>query len=345
MKEATYYEPFGEAGKGWVRCTLCPRDCVILPGNLGFCGVRLNKEGKLYLTVYGHPESVAVDPIEKKPLYHFYPGSMCLSIGTLGCNFRCKHCQNYDISHEKTKGYEEEGIPHSRILQILRQTNSHGISFTYNEPTILLEYIRDVYEVVKPAGFYTVLVTNGFISEKPLRDFLPLLDAYRVDIKSMKEQFFRHISYWNDPKPVLRSAVVAKEMGAHVELVYCVITNYNDSEEEMREIASWAVSDLGKDTVLHITRYFPQPGFDEPPTPLETLRRAYEIAREEGLGYVYVGNVPQIPNDTRCPNCGNLIVERTGYYVRIKDSLDTCSKCATRLNFIHAGRPVSHVSA
>ncbi len=317
---------------GRVRCELCPHRCVLKEGQVGVCRVRKNIDGKLYTFNYGSVSSMAVDPIEKKPLFHFKPTSQVLSLATVGCNMRCKHCQNWEISQVGTEfPYIREMSP-EEVLRVAM--DYEGVAWTYNEPTIWHEFTLDTSKLLKKEGLYTVYVTNGFIEEEPFREIGQYLDAMNVDIKAFREEFYRKIT-GASLKPVLDTVERAHRMGIHVELTYLIIPTLNDDENEIREFARW-VSDLSPEIPVHFSRFFPMYKLtDKPPTPIKVLHRAYDIAKEEGLEFVYLGNTwePKYES-TYCPRCGALLIERVYYNTRIvglsKDGM--CKKCGAKIN-------------
>lgn len=320
--EALYYEPKQD---GTIQCLLCPRGCVIGPGKAGACQGRRNEGGTLYAVNYGRTVSVAVDPIEKKPLYHFYPGKPILSIAPNGCNLACAHCQNWEISQCEVPTRE---LTSEQVVEATRQAQAIGVAYTYTEPLIWYEYILDTGALLREAGFVNVLVTNGYINEEPLRQLLPLIDAMNIDVKSIEDSFYRE-QCKGRVEPVLRTARMAKESGCHVEITNLIIPTLNDDEETVDGLIDW-VAELGVDIPLHFSRYFPQYKCDCPPTPAETMQRAYERATQR-LRYVYVGNI-SVPgaSDTLCPQCRSLLVSRLGYATRIHDLEDgRCRRCGT----------------
>jgi pyruvate formate lyase activating enzyme len=329
---AKYWEPI--EGGGRARCRLCPRGCAIGEGALGFCGVRGVLDGKLWSFIYARPSSIAVDPIEKKPLYHFHPGSLCLSLGTIGCNFHCEHCQNCGISMARADGagmalLERKPITPEELVKICRSHGAGGIAFTYNEPSIWAEYILDVFAHFKAhTGFYTALVTNGFISREPLEDLLKLTGAYRVDLKSAVPERLQQIAQWNRPQDVLDSIALAATRGVHVEIVTNLVTGWNDSEGELREMARLLAQAVPLDTPWHFTRYFPRHNYSEPPTEMAKLRHAVAIAREVGFQFIYMGNVPE-DSDTLCPVCGETLITRYGYSAQALIKQPRCPKCGS----------------
>ena len=326
---------FWESIDGRVRCRLCPHNCIIKEGRRGVCNVRENIGGKLYTLVYAACSSANVDPIEKKPLFHFYPGSMVYSISTVGCNLKCMHCQNYSISQALPEEAFLVEIPPEKIVEEAKK-KSDGIAFTYNEPTIWWEYAYDVSRIAKKNNLYTVFVTNGYINEEPLREISSYLDAANVDIKAMSDEFYRKIAKGR-LEPVLNAAKLYKEMGIHLEMTYLVIPTKNDSEKEIKKFVEWVVNNFGEEQVIHFTAFYPSyKMLHVPPTPLKKLLKAYEIAKEEGLKFVYLGNVPHGEyENTYCPKCGNLLIERHGFNSRIVGIKNgKCSKCGTALPIV-----------
>lgn len=323
-REALFYEKLN----GNVRCKLCPHECLIPPGKEGLCWGKKNIDGKLYAVNYGEVVSIGIDPMEKKPLYHFYPGKEILSVAPNGCNLRCPYCQNYTISQERLR---TEYISPEELVKIARRYNSIGICFTYSEPLIWYEYIMDVANVEKDMKI--VLVTNGTINEEPFLRLAPYIDAMNIDLKSMDPEYYRK-TLKGELKAVLRTIELAYENGIHVEITNLLIPTINDSPQEIKKLVEWVAS-LSKKIPLHFTRYFPHYRWELPPTPIESLMRAYEIGRRY-LYYVYLGNVwSEIGNDTHCPSCGNLLVERRGFYARILGIEEgTCKKCGKKVDFV-----------
>jgi len=327
MKEAMFYEKIGEKE---IRCYLCPHRCKISSGKRGICGVRENREGTLYTLVYGKVISWAVDPIEKKPLYHFYPGETAFSIATVGCNFRCLHCQNYSISQlsKGGEGISGEDISPKKIIGLAKQKKAKIIAYTYTEPIIFFEYAYDTCRLAKKEGMKNVFVTNGYIEEEPLREIAPYMDAANVDLKSMREEFY-HKTCGAHFSPVLKTLKLMKELGIWVEITTLIIPTLNDSKEEQKEIADFIVS-LGKETPWHISRFYPAYRLANlSPTPVETLHQARRIGLKAGLKYVYVGNIPGDEGEnTYCPNCRRIIINRSGYWIgKIKIKRGRCEFC------------------
>jgi pyruvate formate lyase activating enzyme len=268
-----------------------------------------------------------VDPIEKKPLYHFFPGTLVFSLGTISCNFRCKHCQNWSISTAKVGEVYTTEMPPEEAIRQTKKSGCDGIAWTYNEPTIWFEYTYDSAKLAKREGFYTVYVTNGYISEEALNEIAPFLDAANVDVKAFSDSFYKKIS-GAKLEPVLETCERMLEKKIHLELTYLVIPGYNDSEEEIKKFSEWAV-DLNASIPVHFSAFYPAHlMLDVPPTSIETLEMAHGIAKEAGLEYVYLGNVPGHEyENTFCPECGELLIERTGYHVRKRISKPECPEC------------------
>jgi pyruvate formate lyase activating enzyme len=318
--EALYWHAVNE---GRVKCDLCPQRCVIHDGERGDCNLRENRGGTLYATAYGELVSTAIDPIEKKPLYHFHPGDAILSTGPNGCNLRCRGCQNYQISQDRAVTHY---LSPEALAQLAAAHDSPGIAYTYTEPLVWWEYVRDACQAAKGSGLYNVAVTNGYLEEKPTREIAPFLDAANVDLKSMSPKFYRDYC-GGKLEPVLRTVAIFKEH-LHLEITYLLVTDLNDGEEDVTAFAKWVVENLGPDTPVHFSRYFPHYEMEAPPTPTHHLLRAKEIA-DRDLYYVYLGNVAGIGgNNTHCPQCGNLIVNREGYRAEVVGLAEgKCNNC------------------
>ncbi|MCX6777368.1 MAG: AmmeMemoRadiSam system radical SAM enzyme [Candidatus Micrarchaeota archaeon] len=307
MKEAYLYKKLGNVE---VKCLLCAHGCIIRNGARGFCGVRENRNGILYSLVYGKLCSQAVDPIEKKPFYHFRPGSLAFSIATVGCNFRCLHCQNASISQPRE--IVGEDVTPERIAEMALASNCDGIAYTYTEPTIFFEYAVDTAKIARKKGLYNVFVTNGYMTEDAIKK-MGDIDASRIDLKSMSDKFYREICSAR-LEPVLKSIKLLHSR-QHVEIINLVIPTKNDSDEDIRALCKW-VFDLDKSIPLHFTAYYPSNKMAIPGTPASTLEKAYCIAKEEGIEYPYVGNVPGHPGEnTYCPKCNEQVIERSGFSV------------------------------
>ncbi|WP_297069509.1 AmmeMemoRadiSam system radical SAM enzyme [Thermococcus sp.] len=315
MREAMYWEPLED---GRVRCRLCPLNCIITEGKRGSCRVRKNVNGKLYSLNYGKVSSLAADPVEKKPLFHFWPGSCALSIATVGCNMHCKHCQNWEISQT------DEGFPYlhdatpETVVAVTKRSGCESIAYTYNEPVIWYEFVLETAKLARREGIHNLMITNGYINEEPFRELAPYLDAMNIDIKAFDDRFYMKIAGVPGGEPSRKTAEIAKkEFGIHVELTYLIIPTLNDRPGEIRDFVRWVVETLGEDTPVHFSRFFPNYKLMHlPPTQVETVERAYHIAKGEGLKFVYVGNVPGHPGEnTYCPKCGKPLIVRRGFEV------------------------------
>ncbi|HEY1407152.1 MAG TPA: AmmeMemoRadiSam system radical SAM enzyme [Spirochaetota bacterium] len=327
MKEGSYYS---REEKDDVRCELCPHFCRIHPDKSGICGARKNIDGKLITRNYGIVPSAALDPIEKKPLYHFYPGSQIFSIGTVGCNMRCPFCQNYSLSRffdNGEKPLDDPVAPEDVVRMLDRETlpgnTFAGIAYTYSEPMVWFEFVRDTSRLMKEKGGMNVLVTNGYINPKPLDDLIPLVSAANVDLKAFNEKSYARMG--GTLAPVLASIEKMKQGGWHVELTTLMVTGLSDKVSEIEDAAKWIAS-IDRKIPYHLSRYFPQYKYNEPATDIDLIHEARAAARAH-LDYVYMGNTGN-ESDTECPSCGNTLVIRNGYHVRmggIKEG--KCSKC------------------
>lgn len=335
QKEAMFYE---ELEGSTVRCHLCPHLCKINESKSGICGVRANRDGVLYSRVYGKAVARAVDPIEKKPLFHFHPGSTAYSIATVGCNFRCKNCQNFTISQmpkEDEKRIEGEDASPREIVAAARQYGCRSIAYTYTEPTIFFEYAYDVARLASKEGICNVFITNGYITEEAIRAIAPYLDAVNVDLKGLSEDLY--LKNCGGPlKPVLEAIKLYKSLGVLVEVTTLVIPTLNDSEKDFREVAEF-IKSVGVDVPWHISQFYPTYKLTHlPPTPVTTLRKAREIGLEVGLRYVYEGNVPgEGGENTYCYQCGELLIQRYGFQImenKIRDS--KCPSCGATIDGI-----------
>lgn len=301
-----------------VRCSLCPHQCLIKEGETGICRVRRNTSGTLVSETYGQLSAIHLDPIEKKPLYHFHPGSHILSIGSVGCNMRCTFCQNYQISQTGLDSSSADYVTIEKLLELARSYQQNiGIAFTYNEPVTFYEYMLDVARTFKAEGLKTVMVTNGFIEPQPLQELIPVIDAYNVDLKSFNENFYRKLTK-SRLEPVKQTLLSVRKAQKHLEITHLIIPGENDSPEEFQQMVDWIQQMLGRETILHLSRYFPRYQLHEPATPQVTLEHFYEIAHQK-LDYVYIGNVElSTPgNNTICRRCGTLLIYRKGYSTSI----------------------------
>lgn len=332
--EALLQEPLAQ---GRAHCGVCQRRCVIAPGEVGYCRTRVNDGGRLFSLTYGRVASMAVSPIEKKPLFHYYPASRWLSLGSVGCNFRCPGCQNWEIAHADARRAPAamSYLAPEEAVRLAQSRGCLGISWTYNEPTLWLEYTLDSARLARERGLLTNYVTNGFATVEALDLLGPVLDSFRVDIKGFSRTTYRRIAHIAQFEGILEVTARAKHhWRMHVEVVTNVIPTYNDSPQELRGIAQWIASDLGPDTPWHVTQFVPHLRLSHlPPTPVETLERARKIGLEAGLRYVYLGNVwGHAAENTRCHSCGALLIERRGFAV-IENRLRAgrCPQCDAQI--------------
>lgn len=305
------------------RCGVCERRCEIADGSTGFCRTRKNIGGRIYTLVYGDISSISANPIEKKPFYHFWPGSTALTIGTWGCNQECPWCQNFSLSKFPPDPYRANPMSPERFIEQTVRERCQGISMSFNEPTLMFEYSLDVFKLARAKGLYNTFVSNGYMTLETLRTLREAgLDAINIDVKGDAGVVRKYCG--TDVELVWRNVREAKRLGLHVEVVNLVIPEVNDRDEQLRGLAQRHLREMGKETPLHFTAYYPAYKFDAPPTPVSTLERAHDIAVSEGLEYVYIGNVPgHRYNNTYCPGCGELLIERYGLEL-VKVSLRDC---------------------
>lgn len=323
-----------EAGRA-VRCVACAHRCLIRPGRAGICRVRQNRDGALVTTVFGHAVAANADPIEKKPLFHVYPGSVAYSIATQGCNFHCLHCQNWAISQADRDGLSIGTFPlaPARIVAAARAVGSSSIAYTYTEPTVFIEYVLETARLAHEAGLANLLVTNGYQTPEALDLLGPLTAAANVDLKSFDDRFYRRVC-GATLAPVLATLVGMRERGIWVEVTTLLIPGLNDDQGALRDLASWICAELGPETPWHVSRFFPTYRLtDLDPTPAATVERAVAIGREAGLRHVYSGNLNDGDEDTRCASCGETLIRRRGFLARRTSSLsgDACARCGHRL--------------
>lgn len=328
MREALFYRKENSS----MRCLLCPHVCLIEPDKRGKCKARINLDGKLNTLVYGESDLEKlyfhVDPIEKKPLYHFYPGSYSLSFGVPGCNLFCENCQNYDLSQSTPNDIKDRFLKPKKIVELAKSYNCKSISYTYTEPTIFYEYVIDTSKIAKEEGIKNVWVTNGFINPKPLKEALPYIDAMNIDLKFFSEELYQKIC-GGKLRPVLETIRTASKE-THIEITNLLIPTLNDSDEDIEKLVDF-VAELNKDIPLHFSAYRPMYKMKIESTRSETLYRAKEIA-ERKLNYVYLGNIPT-HNDTLCPTCKNTIIKRN-HNVKINLINEKCSICNTKISII-----------
>jgi len=320
-----------------VRCTICPRMCTVKPGEKGFCGTKENRDGKLISLTYGQLSAFAVDPIEKKPLAHFHPGSMSLSVSSVGCSFTCPWCQNWHISMSNLENSRTRFMRPEEVVEAAMVQECASVSYTYNEPLINLNYVEDTARFAHESEIKNVLVTNGYVSIPALKRVVDVIDAANVDWKAFNQEFYRKYCS-GELQSVLDATEHMKKNGVHVEVTFLVIPETNDSPEETREMARYIVEHLGPETPLHLSRFFPMYKFQHvPPTPVETLVRAREIAVEEGVRYVFVGNVRGGGyEDTVCHVCGKTVISRSGYTIKgwYLDEDKRCVHCGAEIPIV-----------
>ena len=324
MQVASYYIKLDQQNK--IKCVLCPHECVINEGKHGICRVRKNNNGRLETLVYAKPAAIHFDPIEKKPLYHFYPGSTILSIGTHGCNMQCFFCQNCEISQTFPVEHSITSKSPAEIISMAEsRTGNIGVSYTYNEPTVFFEYMLDISKIASEKGLKNVMISNGYINQKPLAELLEFIDAFNIDLKAFDNAFYSKHTY-SSLDPVLGTIKAIVSSGKHLEITHLIIPGLNDELKLFREMVEWIKNETGENTVLHLSRYFPRYKSKIPPTPAETLIRMLEIAKEY-LNFVFVGNVDNATGkNTLCPACNSVLIERNGYSTTIS-GLDNKGKC------------------
>lgn len=323
MKEAMFYEKKNSN----LQCRICPHNCIIAENKRGFCGVRENQKGRLFNLVYARPVSVCIDPIEKKPLFHFFPGTDVYSIGTVGCNLRCKHCQNWQISQEKD--IIGEDISPEEVVENAITNNCKSIAYTYTEPTIFYEYVYDTAKLARKKGIKNVMVTNGYINQEPLKKLYRYIDGVNVDLKGFTEKFYREITS-SSLSPVLETLKTIRSMNTWLEVTNLIIPTLNDSMKTIKEMCIWIKENLGDTTPLHFSRFFPFYKLGHlPPTPEETLIKARDIALKTGLKYAYIGNILlENTENTYCPKCNELLIERRGFTITKNNLKDGKCKCS-----------------
>lgn len=329
MKEALFWRPFHD---NTVQCRLCPRICAIKINEFGKCGARQNCDGKLISRVYGKPVAIHVDPIEKKPLYHFLPGSKILSLGTVGCNLHCLHCQNADISQTRSDEVQGKILDPEEVIQMAKKNNCDSIAYTYNEPTIFYEYMLDIAKLAYKSGLHNVMVSNGYINPEPLSKLLPHMDAVNIDLKSIQDKFYKDICDVSIA-PVLATLRAIYKKKVHLEVTNLIIPTLNDKPEDIKKLCEWVKTNLGVEVPLHFSAFHPTyKMLDKPQTGLRTLRDAYDIAHKIGLKHIYLGNVlDPAHNTTRCSKCDELVIRRSGYEIIENKLKGVACKCGKRL--------------
>ena len=324
LYKAKYFE---KLSGNIVRCGLCPNRCILSEGQIGLCKARKNINGELYSLNYGNVAAQHIDPIEKKPFFHFLPGAKAYSISTTGCNMRCSFCQNWDISQVFPWEVKTTKMTPEQVIDDALQSGSEVIAFTYNEPIVYYEYVYDVAKLAKEKGLKTVIVSNGYINPEPLKELLPYIDAYKVDLKAFKEEFYSKFT-GGHLAPVLETIKTIKNSGVWLEIVNLLIPGENDSDEEIREMAKWIKENVGDDVPLHFSAFHPEYKLQNlPSTPSETIIKARQIAMEEGLKFVYTGNVVYPEGEsTYCPNSKEIAIGRRGYMIYENNLAD--GKCS-----------------
>ena len=329
-KEAMFYKK--DQGTS-VQCLLCPRECVIPKGKIGFCRNRENQDGTLYTLVYGKPAVVDIGPIEKAPLYHFIPGHFRLCLTCASCNLRCTHCQNWHLSQKSLEEIDSYSYSPDEIVARAKGQGLFSVSFTYTEPTVYYEYLYDISVVARENGMKTSIVSNGYINREPLLKLLKVLDAVKIDLKGFSEKFYEEVCSAS-LKPVLESLLTVKKENVWLEVVSLVIPTLNDDPKMIDEMCRWIKENLGLDTPVHFTRFHPDYKLTHlSPTPASTLESAYDIAKKNGLRYVYIGNVPgHIRNSTFCPSCNRKVIHRTNFDILEMNVLNgKCKFCGSPL--------------
>ncbi len=325
--EAKYYTK----GKSYIECEICPHYCKIKPGKLGLCRSRKNEDGKLWVTNYGRTTSIALDPIEKKPLYHYYPGSQILSISCNNCNMLCPFCQNWEISQNEVR---TEFLSPEMLVKITKEHASMGVAYTYTEPLMWYEYLLDAGELLHKEGKKNVLVTNGLVNEKPLLELIPLIDAMNIDLKTMNPEVYK-TPLGGDLDTVKKTIEIAHSH-CHIEITNLLVTALNDRKKDIDKLIEYVAS-IDKNIPLHFSRYYPNYKYEKSPTPMKKMEYAYEMAKEK-LSYVYLGNIlTDDGSNTYCPKCGSLIIERM-YFKAMTKGLkgNKCAQCGEKINIVNS---------
>lgn len=333
MKQALYFE---KLDNNKVQCLLCPHQCQLVVDKSGICGTRKNVDGVLQSLNYGVVSSTSMDPIEKKPLYHFYPGEQILSLGTLGCNMHCPFCQNHHISryYDNTFKMQPHEFAPADVLRAVNESNSFGVAYTYSEPLVWYEFVLDSARLVAESGEKNVLVSNGQINPEPLKELVPFINAANIDVKAFTEANYKKLG--GDLATTKKSVEIFLNNNVHIELTTLVVPQFNDDLDELEELVKWIAS-LGRNIPFHISRYHPQYRYSEPATSIKYLKMVEEMAATY-LNYVYIGNIVS-DNATFCPECGCVLIERTGYHTRthgmeIRDDVAYCKGCGAKADII-----------
>lgn len=345
--EADFYS---SRKNGTVRCALCVKKCVIEPGKTGFCGVRYNSSGKLLSLVHGRVAAMHLAPSEIKPFFHFYPGALWLSLGTIGCNLKCPGCQNWHLAHSGADPalLSTEEMSPERIIDTAERSLCAGLSFTYNEPTVWLEFTREVAQAASKHGLLSTYVSNGMMSKKALRSLLGEIAAFRFDVKGFSRKTYEAVASPCDWEQVKKNAEIVARADIHIEIVTNVIPGRSDDTVELTRLANWICAKLGPDTPWHITRFHPNHKLSHvPPTPIETLERIQEIGKKAGLQFVYIGNVPGHSSEsTYCPQCGKKLIERKGILItEVNLDGNRCAGCGREINIVGPPDPADVVGS
>lgn len=330
--EASFYQPLeGEM----VQCGLCPNRCLLKEGQRGICKARENIKGKLYSLVYGRVTISAVDPIEKKPLYHFLPAAKAYSLSTSGCNLSCKYCQNWDIAQRQPEEVDSRKMTPEEVVDDALKSGSPVIAFTYNEPIVWFEYMLDIAKLAKQKGLRTVMISSGYINEEPLEELLEYLDAVKVDLKTFDDNIYQEMSA-GKLAPVLETIKRVHDSGKWLEIVYLVVPGYTDDFKQIKEMCLWIRDNVGENVPVHFSRFWPKYKLiNLPPTPEETVKKAREICQEEGLKYVYTGNIEdEVGSNTYCPQTQNLVIKREGFFIKenLVDELGKAPNCSATIS-------------
>lgn len=327
--EAKYYEKLGEKK---VKCNLCPHECRVADLERGTCGVRENRGGTYYTLVHSNPCAVNIDPIEKKPVFHYLPGTRSFSIATAGCNFVCKFCQNWEISQKRPEQVKSFRLSPAGVNMLAKKRGCRTVAHTYSEPVVFFEYMLDCAIDGKKRGIPNVMISNGFIREKPMRELCKYLGAVKIDLKAFTEKFYKEFCS-GSLRPVLDTLLVLKDEGIWFEIVDLIIPTLNDSNAEIKKMSQWIVKELGSDVPLHFSRYHPTFMLKNiPPTPASTVLKARQIAMDAGIRFSYVGNMISDAENTYCPSCGKLLIERVGYHCSIKGlKKNKCKYCGEKI--------------
>jgi pyruvate formate lyase activating enzyme len=327
LKEAMYYEPLEEMR---IQCKLCPWECAVADQERGTCGVRENREGTYYTLVHSQPCAAHVDPIEKKPLFHYLPGSLAFSIATAGCNIECQFCQNWNIAQVRPEQVDAYYLPPEGVTDVSLRYDCKTIAYTYSEPVVFFEYMYDSARYARERKIGNVIISNGFINKEPLVDLCQYLTGVKIDLKAFTETFYHDVCR-GELKPVLNTLETLRDLGIWYELVVLLIPTLNDSRQELEEMSHWIYHELGEHVPVHFSRFHPMYKIKNlPPTPVKTIEMARDIAMNAGLHYVYAGNVPGHPGEhTYCPACGEIVVQRVGYNIQqvALDDNGTCKHC------------------